>query len=150
LGEKEVEQINNLEEEVFKTLDNQKRRDILRYIGENSGVSFTDIMKSTNVPDSPTLSYHLRALSPFTTQSNGKYGLSAIGKDAFGLLLRTTSYDQLELSRKKRREVVLGNAVIWVSVIAASIYLGADWFLYSIITPILAAVSLSLTYFLFE
>jgi len=150
LGEKEIEQSNNLEEEVFKTLDNQKRRDILRYIGEKNSVSFTDIMKSTGLPDSPTLSYHLRALSPFTTQEKGKYRLSPIGRDAYGLLLKTTSYDKLVLSRKKKQEVTLGNAVIWISVIAASVYMGADWILYGLITPMLAAVSLSMTYYLFE
>ena len=41
MDEKESEQFKDLEEEVFKTLDNQKRRDILRYIGENRGASFT-------------------------------------------------------------------------------------------------------------
>ena len=66
MDEKERAQSRDLEEEVFKTLDNQKRRDILRYIREKNGASFTDIMKSTGVSDSPTLSYPLRALSPFT------------------------------------------------------------------------------------
>ena len=47
MDEKERAQSRDLEEEVFKTLDNQKRRDILRYIREKNGASFTDIMKST-------------------------------------------------------------------------------------------------------
>ena len=150
MDEKESEQSRGLEDEVFKTLDNQKRRDILRYIGEKNGASFTDIMKSTGVPDSPSLSYHIRALSPFIKQEDGKYSLSPIGKDAYDLLLKTTSYNKLELSRRKKYEVTLGNTIIWISAIATSAYMGADTYLYSIILPMLAAVSLSMTYALFE
>jgi DNA-binding transcriptional ArsR family regulator len=150
LDEKESEQSRSLEEEIFKTLDNQKRRDILRYIGEKNGVSFTDILKSTGVPDSPSLSYHMRALSPFMKQDDGKYSLSPIGKDAYDLLLKTISYNKLELSRRRKYEVTLGNTVLWISAIAASAYMGADTFLYSVTLPILAAVSLSMTYALFE
>jgi DNA-binding transcriptional ArsR family regulator len=150
LEEKENEQFRDLEEEVFKTLDNQKRREILRYIGEKNGTSFTDIMKSTGVADSPSLSYHIRALSPFLKQENGKYNLSPIGKDAYNLLLKITSYNKLELLRRRKYEVTLGNTVLWISAIAASVYLGADVFLYSVTLPILATVSLSLTYALFE
>jgi hypothetical protein len=150
MDEKPNEQFRDLEEEVFKTLDNQKRRDILRYIGEKNGASFTDILKSTGVPDSPSLSYHMRALSPFMKQENSKYSLSPIGKDAYDLLLKTTSYNKLELLRRRKYEVTLGNTVLWISAIAANVYLGADAFLYSLTLPILAAVSLSVTYALFE
>lgn len=150
MDEKESEQSRDLEEEVFKTLDNQKRRDILRYIGEKNDASFTDIMKSTGVSDSPSLSYHMRALSPFMKQEDSKYSLSPIGKDAYDLLLKTTSYNKLELSRRRKHEVTIGNTILWISAIAASAYFGADVFLYSITLPILAAVSLSMTYALFE
>jgi DNA-binding transcriptional ArsR family regulator len=150
MDEKESEQFKDLEEEVFKTLDNQKRRDILRYIGENRGTSFTNILKSTGVPDSPTLSYHIRALNPFLKQEGGKYSLSTIGRDAYGLLLKTTSNNKLELVRRRKYEVTIGNIILWISAIAASAYLEADTLLYIIILPILSAVSLSITYALFE
>lgn len=65
MTEKEKTETVNLEEEVFKALDHQMRRDILRYVGEAKSVSFTEIMNSVKVPDSPTLSYHLKTLSPF-------------------------------------------------------------------------------------
>ncbi len=35
------EEIRSLEEEVFKALDHQKRRDVLRYVGERRSGAFT-------------------------------------------------------------------------------------------------------------
>jgi len=95
--EKEKTETVNLEEEVFKALDHQMRRDILRYVGEAKSVSFTEIMNSVKVPDSPTLSYHLKTLSPFVEQREGKYGLTVMGRDAYNLLLKTSSYSRLAL-----------------------------------------------------
>jgi predicted transcriptional regulator len=57
--------IENLEQEVFKALDHQTRRDVLRYVSEKKAVAFTDILNSLKVPDSPTLAYHLKTLAPF-------------------------------------------------------------------------------------
>ena len=59
-------QMENLEEEVFRALDHQKRRDILRFVGE--GTTFTEVLNSTGIPDSPSLSYHLRSPAPFMEQ----------------------------------------------------------------------------------
>ncbi|MCK4433038.1 MAG: helix-turn-helix transcriptional regulator, partial [Methanomicrobia archaeon] len=42
--EKEKNEYESLEQEVFKALDHQTRRDILRYIGEKKGITFTEIM----------------------------------------------------------------------------------------------------------
>ncbi len=89
----------NVEQKVFEALDNQMRRQILRYIGEKRNATFTDIMKETKTPDSPTLSYHLRGLAPFIEQQNGKYQLTQLGKDAYNLLLKTAEYDKLVLHR---------------------------------------------------
>ena len=41
------------------------RRDILRYVGEKKATTFTEILSASKIPDSPTLSYHLRSLAPF-------------------------------------------------------------------------------------
>jgi hypothetical protein len=47
---------------------------------------------TTKLPDSPTLSYHLRDLAPFfLTQKNGKYELITMGKDAYNLLQKTSA-----------------------------------------------------------
>lgn len=150
MGEKEDQEFESLEQEVFKALDHQKRRDILRYVGEKRATTFTEILSVSKIPDSPTLSYHLRSLAPFIKQENGKYSLTPLGKDAYSLLLRTTTYNKLALLRKKKYEVTLGNTVIWIVAIAAAAVLRVDAMLYSVILPVLAAVSLSLTYELFE
>jgi hypothetical protein len=63
----------NFEQGVFKALENQKRRDILRLVGENKGICFTKIINFSKIPDSPTLSNHLRELAPFLEQHEGKY-----------------------------------------------------------------------------
>jgi len=150
MGEKEEWESESFEQEVFKALENQKRRDILRYIGENKGVTFTEILNASKIVDSPTLSYHLRSLAPFVQQKDGKYRLSPIGKDAYSLLLRTTAYNKLAVLQKNKYEVILGNTLIWIAAIAAAAVLRVDAILSSVILPGLAAVSLSLTYELFE
>ena len=71
MGEKQSQEFKSLEEEVFKALDHQRRRDILRFIGEGKKPTFTEIMNATKSPDSPTLSYHLRNLSPFLESKDG-------------------------------------------------------------------------------
>ncbi|MCK4310177.1 MAG: helix-turn-helix transcriptional regulator [Methanomicrobia archaeon] len=148
--EKEKNEYESLEQEVFKALDHQKRRDILRYIGERKGITFTEIMKAGKIPDTPTLSYHLKTLSPFIEQRNGKYHLTPIGKDAYNLLHRTTTYDKLALFQKNKYEVTVGNTILWITAIAAAVYLEADTVLTTIFLPGLAAVSLTITYQLFK
>ncbi len=150
MEEKEKNEYESLEEEVFKALDHQKRRDILRYIGEKKGITFTEIMKAGKIPDSPTLSYHLKTLSPFIEQRNGEYRLTPIGKDAYNLLLRTTTYDKLALFQKNKYEATVGNTILWITAIAAAVYLEADTVLTTIFLPGLAAVSLTITYQLFK
>lgn len=133
MGEKEDQEFESFEQEVFKVLDHQKRRDILRYVGEKKAATFTEVLNASKMPDSPTLSYHLRSLAPFIKQENGKYSLTPLGKDAYNLLLRTTAYNKLAILRKNKCEVALGNALIWGTAIAAAAFLRADTFLSSVI-----------------
>lgn len=151
MGEKEnAEKLQDLEQQVFDALENQKIRDILRIIGENKGIAYTKILNASKVADSPTLAYHLKSLAPFIEQKEGKYRLTTIGKDAYNLLLKTHAYDKLALLQKNKYEVILGNAVLWVGAIAVAVYLGADVFLSTVILPMLAAMNLVITYELFE
>lgn len=69
-----------LEQDVFKALENQKRRDVLRLIGEKKGITFTDLLNASKISDSPTLSYHLRELAPFIEQKEGRYQLTSNGQ----------------------------------------------------------------------
>jgi hypothetical protein len=97
LEDNEEGKLQNVEEQVFKALDHHVRRDVLRYIGKKKGATFADIMSSTKIPDSPTLSYHLKTLALFVEQQDGNYHLTSIGADAYTLLLRTEDYSKLVL-----------------------------------------------------
>jgi len=150
MGEKESQEFKSLEEEVFKALDHQRRRDILRFIGEGKKPPFTEIMNATKSPDSPSLSYHLRNLSPFLELKDGRYDLNPIGKAAYTLLLRTATYDRVALLHKKKFGVILGHIVLWISAIAAGLVMEIDPFMTTIALPCLAAVSLMTINELFE
>ncbi len=146
----EAQEPKTLEQEVFKAIDHQVRRDILRCVGERKNSTFTEIMKASKAPDSPTLSYHLKNLSPFIMQHNGKYELTPIGKDAYNLLLKTSAYNKLAFFEKSKHEATLGNALLWCAAIASALYMDANTLLTTVILPILAAVSISMTYQLFR
>ena len=150
MTEKEKTETVNLEEEVFKALDHQMRRDILRYVGEAKSVSFTEIMNSVKVPDSPTLSYHLKTLSPFVEQKEGKYGLTVIGRDAYNLLLKTSSYSRLAVFWRNKRNATMGTGILWLVAIAAAVYMGLDVMYSAVVLPTLAAIAMSTVYQLFE
>jgi len=150
MSDKEEKEPVSLEEEVFKALDHQKRRDILRNIGEKEGVTFTEIMNAGKIPDSPTLSYHLRSLAPFVEQKHGGYRLTPMGKDAYSLLLRSTAYDKLAMFQKKRYEATLANLVLWVAAIAAAAYLEVSAEFTLMVMPPLAFVATMITYQLFD
>jgi hypothetical protein len=51
-----AEKLQDLEQQVFEALENQKRRDILRIVGENKGIAYTKILNTSKISDSPTLS----------------------------------------------------------------------------------------------
>jgi DNA-binding transcriptional ArsR family regulator len=150
MSEKEEREPVSLEEDVFKALDHQKRRDILRSIGEREGVTFTEIMNAGKIPDSPTLSYHLRSLAPFVEQKHGGYRLTAMGKDAYSLLLRSTAYDRVAIFQKKRYEATFANLLLWVAAIAAAAYLEVSVFLIVAVMPPLAFIATMTTYQLFD
>ena len=150
MGEARETEVESLEEEVFKALDHQMRRDILRLVGERKEATFTEILNESRAPDSPSLSYHLRILGPFMEQRGGKYGLTRIGKAAYTLLLRTSDYSRVALLHRKKTGAIVGHVILWISAIAASLVLEVDWFLSSIILPSLAGTSLMVIYELFE
>ena len=89
-------------------------------------------------------------MAPFIEQKEGKYRLTIIGKDAYNLLLKTHAYDKLALMQKNKYGVTMGNTVLWLGAIAAAAYLGTAAILSFLILPIFAAMSLVITYELFE
>jgi hypothetical protein len=141
---------SHFEEEVFKALDHQIRRDILRYIGDGKNPTFTDILNATRSPDSPTLSYHLRTMAPFLEQKDGRYHLNPVGRAAYTLLLRTTAYTQVARLHKKKLGAIIGHITLWISAIAAGLVLQVDSAMTTIILPSLAAASFMTINELFE
>jgi hypothetical protein len=140
----------HLEEDVFKALDHQIRRDILRYIGDGSNPTFTEILNATQSPDSPTLSYHLRSLRHFLDQEDGRYHLNPVGKAAYTLLVRTTTYTQVARFQKKKLGAILGHIALWISAIAAGLVLQVDSTMTTVILPGLAVGSFMTINELFE
>ncbi len=149
LAEKD-EAFRNFEQDVFKALENQKRRDILRLVGERKGIAFTEVLNVSKIQDSPTLSYHLRELSPFIEQDQSKYYLTPMGKDAYNLLVKTSTYGKVAWFQKKRYGATFGNLLLWVIGIVAAAYLGVDIVLTAIILPFLAFIATTTTWQLFE
>jgi hypothetical protein len=88
---------------------------VLRYIGEQKQVSFTEILNTVNIPDNPTLSYHLKTLSPFLLQKESKYTLSTLGKAAYDLLLRTASYNKMALFTRNKSITIWSHMALWIS-----------------------------------
>jgi len=88
----------SLEESIFKTLSNQKRRDILRYIGEKRQVTFTEIKRAVEIEDSSSLSYHLNSLQTLIGQKDEKYGFQSLDKKSTVLSLKQTHTPQPILS----------------------------------------------------
>ena len=150
MGGTEMQEISNIEEEVFKALDHQIRRNVLRYIGEAKEPTFTEILNTVNIPDSPTLSYHLKTLSPFVIQQKGRYILSPVGKAAYSLLLKTTMYNKQALYMKKKTGAMIGHIALWISAMAAGLVMRVDSVMTVIILPSLAAVSIMMIEKLFE
>jgi DNA-binding transcriptional ArsR family regulator len=88
------------EDEIFKSLSHQLRRDIIKFLGEDP-LSFTEIKKNLEPIDSPTLSYHLKSMHLLLIQKTSKYELSSIGEAAFNLLSKTD--ESVRISRYKRK-----------------------------------------------
>jgi len=113
----------SLEESIFKTLSNQKRRDILRVIGENKQASFTEIKKAVEIEDSSSLSYHLNSLQALIVQRDEKYSLSELGQETYNLIVKTNAYTSTNIVvgflRRQLTLLIIANAILWMIAIFA-------------------------------
>ena len=96
----------SLEESIFKTLSNQKRRDILRFIGEHKQVTFTEIKKAVEIEDSSSVSYHLKSLQNLISQQNEKYSLSELGQEAYNLIVNKRLHPNQHRSRHFTQTII--------------------------------------------
>ena len=114
----------SLEESIFKTLSNQKRRDILRFIGENKQATFTEIKKAAEIEDSSSVSYHLNSLKPLIAQKEEIYTLSQLGQEAYNLIVKTNAYTSTSVTvsylRRQLTLLMIANALIWVTAIVVT------------------------------
>ena len=102
------------EDDIFKSLGHQVRRDIIKYLGEDP-LSFSQLKDKLESIDSPALSYHLKSLQPLLRQKDNKYELSEIGDAAFHLLSKTD--ESVNISRIKRRfqYAHIGTILSWIA-----------------------------------
>jgi uncharacterized RDD family membrane protein YckC len=86
---------------VLSLLAHPLRRKILLTLSDKDECSFTDLLNVAKV-DTGKLSFHLRALSPFTEQtSTGKYVLSNAGERAVRVIMDVESWAEVaEVSKK--------------------------------------------------
>ena len=112
-----------LEGEVFKSLSHQIRRDIVRFVGERTRASFTEIRHALKIEDSSMLSYHLNGLRPLLRQRDSDYVLGELGKHAYRLILGTTSLGTESRLKMKIRFAIVTNALVW----AGAIFSVSNW-----------------------
>ena len=87
------------EDEIFKILTHDTRRNIIKVLGERD-LTFSEIKRGLEPIDSPSLSYHLKNMKQFIIQKNSKYSFSEIGRAALFLLTKTDQ--SIKMSRYKR------------------------------------------------
>jgi hypothetical protein len=105
-----------IEEDLFKTLGHQIRRNIIKIIGNENNLTFTEIKNFLGEIDSPTLSYHLKSLNFILTLKNGKYKLSEIGKAAYNLLIKADQSHVISKYRKRFISIYITTVLCWISI----------------------------------
>jgi DNA-binding HxlR family transcriptional regulator len=115
------DQTEDLEERVFKSLSNKKRREIIRYLGEKHIARFNKVNRDLGYEDSASLTYHLAALDPLITKEEDGYRLSPAGRDAYNLIDKITSVSNATaMPGSVRRQVavmIIANAILWAAAI---------------------------------
>jgi DNA-binding transcriptional ArsR family regulator len=105
------------ENEIFKSLSHQTRRDIIKILGETKEATFTEIKnKLTNI-DSPTLSYHLKSLNSMLTQQGENYILTDIGQTALLLMDKIDQSDRLKAWKRNMLKSNIWTQVSWILIL---------------------------------
>ena len=119
------------EEEIFKTLSHRIRRNIIKVVGNEGKLSFSEILNRLESIDSPTLSYHLKSMQSLLKQEKNKYSLSEIGDASLFLLTKTDQ--SIKISKYRRN-------FLYAYIVTVACWLAAM----TIIPPILGS-SISMT-----
>ncbi|WP_371804307.1 ArsR/SmtB family transcription factor [Candidatus Lokiarchaeum ossiferum] len=107
------------ENEIFKSLNHQIRRNIIRTLGEGLELSFSEIQKVIGPLDSPTLSYHLKSLNFLVNQDESMYSLTDVGVGAYLLLNRIDDNTQNKKGKKAFLIANIGTIVCWTIIMFA-------------------------------
>jgi len=106
---------------VFKSLSNEKRREIIRYLGEGRGARFNELKRDLGFDDGASLTYHLGSLEPLIVQVEGGYRLSPAGRDAYSLMNKIASVSEatatLISAKKETAAMIVVNAILWAAAI---------------------------------
>ena len=100
------------EDEIFKLLTHQTRRNIIKALGERD-LTFSQIQKKLEI-DSPTLSYHLKSMKEFVFQKKSKYTFSVVGRAALVLLTKTDQSIKVSRFRRNLWYIYIVSLVCWV------------------------------------
>lgn len=103
------------EEEIFKTLSHRIRRDIIKVIGNEGKLAFSEIQNKIESIDSPTLSYHLKSMKSLLEQEKNKYTLSEIGNASFLLLTKTDQSIKISKYRRNFLYAYLVTVACWIA-----------------------------------
>lgn len=101
--------------DIFAALSHSTRQGILRLLGENEALSFSELMEKLDVKDSSTLTHHLKRMEGLVGRvDNGKYRLLDLGQMAYRILRRGDFYVKMSYSevQKELHERSLRNPLI--------------------------------------
>jgi len=141
------------EDEIFKLLTHQTRRNIIKVLGERD-LTFSQIKKNLEI-DSPTLSYHLTSMNEFVVQKKSKYTFSEIGRAALFLLTKTDQSIKMSKYKRNFRYVYYLTYICWVFMgffvpilIINSASIDFSILIYEIVLNIVAFINMSVIGFL--
>lgn len=89
---------------LFSALSHAARRAVIRALGEEGEMTFTDMMRAAGIGETGTFGFHLKRLQPLLERTEaGKYRLSPLGRLAYTVL---KCAEEGEVPRKKGYEVL--------------------------------------------
>ena len=123
------EEEGSLEERVFKSLSNERRREIVRYLGERRRARFNELKRDLGFDDGASLTYHLGSLEPLLTRVSDGYSLSSAGRDAYSLMNKVSSVSEATATLASARSwvaaMIVANSVLWAAaILSVRLYIG--------------------------
>ncbi len=102
------------EEALIKTLSHKIRREIIKFVGAEGKLLFSEIQQKVGPIDSSPLSYHLKSLNQLIQQKDGKYQLTDNGFAALNLLSKIDQTVRLSKYKKKFTYAHIATIICWI------------------------------------